>query len=269
MVGLQIRPFSEVIKSERKKTFKSSKQFFDSMHPNCSYNHYCLIERGKLPDIKLAIEIIKLLQINLKFGIDAWLTSFLPTEESKSLYINSSNLISNIKGDGPSALKSVLVINRFQANFILDHPLSYDVMCYLNTHNGAENTLKKISTALNLPPEKTSFLLENMTDICILDKEDNIFKIRDHFVIPRENKLDDLQHLIFQKSYDNYFESSDPNKIRLTLFCNLTKSQAEMVSEKMRDLRNWIWELEKKSEKECSKPYFMGMFNAEKIYTTN
>jgi len=263
--------FGKLIKSERLKKFRSSRLFYEKNQLSCTYQHYCRVEKGKLPEINLAIELLKSLSIDLKIGLDTWLTCFMPTEETRSLYVSTNDMMPNLVGDGPSALKSVLVVNRFQANFILDNPLSYDIMCYLNTHLADKNTEENIISALSLSESEASKLLAEMYEICILDKEGPYYTMRDHFVIPRENKLDELQHLIFQKSYDNYFDSKDPEKMRLTLFCNLSKNQARMISDKMRQLRNWIWEMEKSPQNgdEDVYPYFLGMFNAQKTYFDN
>ena len=44
-----------------------------------------------------------------------------------------------------------------------------------------------------------------------------------------------------------------------------------MISDKMRQLRNWIWEMEKSPQNgdEDVYPYFLGMFNAQKTYFDN
>ncbi len=118
---MEIREFCQLIRKERRKKFKTAREFYRINSISCTYAYYSKVENGVVPEITIAIEIISKLKINIRKALHAWVRDQMPNKELKSLFseLDDSPTLSSEQ----KSIDRSLVINRMQGRLLSQQPI--------------------------------------------------------------------------------------------------------------------------------------------------
>lgn len=265
--------FSSQIHSARLKNYRSAKAFWTAKQPSCSYAQYSLIERGTdLPLAPLAAQIAKCLEIDLRDAMYAWAADSMPSDDLKDLFKRTDDApqpdASEIKALAPAS--PPLVINRMQANLLVEKRHLHDILSYMATYycHHERFTTSEIAQVFAFSKTEASAALNTLYDYGLIDCiGNNEYSCKMHITIPHEADLEQLQYQVFRRAIETFEEAAAEGKkpLRATLTRLLTPEQYAAVEHRFRILRNWVWSLPELATDEA-KPHTIGLFGAERRF---
>ena len=272
------RRFAAIIRSARAEEFPSAKAFWNARRPGCSYYQYSLIEKGTdLPSAALAAEIIKLLCLDLKTVMVAWVKDLMPTNDLRNLFSDPDDdpLIDPLEVKAlisADANEAPLVINRMQAKLLIEKPRLHEMLSYMYTYACSRTVFSTtdIAEAVGISERDAREYLEELYGQGLVDLAGaGGFSCKRHFTIPAEPDLEPLQRQVFRRAVENFEEAmtadSETRPIRATLTRLFTPDQHAAVGQRLRALRNWVWSLPEISTPDA-KAHTIGIFGAERRF---
>lgn len=266
--------YSEIIEQARRKQYKSSKAFWREKSPGCSYAQYILIEKGKdLPLPKLAAQIARLLDLPIKKAMFNWAYDYMPEQDLKDIFMDLND---DYVLPDPSEVKVLatnsppLVINRMQAQALVNTPILLELLLFLNLASESDQTFSPqvLSAHFKKPLKDMNALLNELYNYGFIEKKSNgDFYTKLNIAIPKEPDLEDLQRLIFQKSIAMLDDVQNKNAriFRATLTRSFTEEQVDLIEQRFKSLRNWAWCLPVK--KDLSSHFTIGIFGAPRRFS--
>ena len=223
--------FAKFVSEERQKKFKSARQFFEQAGIDCSYFYYKKVENGHVPEIKIAMAILKALNANTRKGLYAWVRDHMPDSQSKAMFVE-------IGGDQHRSAKQTspdqsLVINRMQKKLIESDPVYWEIVTYVSTYNSFfMPDEKKIAAVLKLPIAEARRYLQELYDHGMIEKNaKGEYFTKEWIFIPYEEEFVSTRDFNFKNAVKKFLKANDKKKFRTTITRLLTDEQrAELES---------------------------------------
>jgi len=258
--------FSDLIKQARQKRYDSAKDFFRQAKLPCSYFYYSKIENGTIPDVNLAITILKALGINLRKGLYAWARGQMPDQETRAFFTELDDK-PRLSTEQRSVDRS-LVINRMQAQLMEANPIYWEILVFFSSHFAHSQIKEKdISSKFHMPLSKLRQVMKELYDYGLLDRDnDGNYRSKEWVYIPYEKDFDRLRDVNFKRALEQ-FQKQDPKKrFRTTITRLLTKAQQKEVEAKVAALTHAIVDMPDETPPPEAEPYTVGLFAAPRIF---
>lgn len=252
--------FTEMVRKTRIKNYETAKDFHKKSKLSCSYFYYSKVESGTVPDIKLAIEILRGLKINLKTGLYAWARGQMPDKETKGFF----SLIEDeaLSGEQDS-MERALVVNRRQAKLLESDPIYWELLLFISSRfRSSQLPENEIAKCFNLSTQKITQLMKDLYDEGLLDKKDSKFCLSKEWAfIPYEEEFNHLRDLNFKRAVSQFWKQPPQERFRTTITKPLTPAQRREVEAMVMSFINAIVDIEEVPQPK-STPITVGVFSS-------
>lgn len=251
--------FSALIKQAREKHHASAREFHRVAKLPCSYYYYSTLENGTLPNIDLALVILKALKINLRKGLYAWVRSQMPDKETKA-YFTELDDQPPMSSEQMSQSRA-LIVNRMQSKLLQSNPVYWELLLHFSVHYGHISPLPKdLSKSFKMTETKILPLLNELYDYGLLDKDKKgTLKSKEWVYIPYEKDYEGLRDVNFRRALDQFMKQPVSARFRTTITRLLTKEQQMDVETKVVALTNAVVDMKDEAPPEAE-PYTIGVF---------
>ena len=249
--------YNELITYQRKKTYKTAKEFYNKKKPPCTYYYYSFIEKGRLPDVALAISLIKALGIDLRLGLFTYVQTLMPTTETKAIF---HNLYSPLKPK-PDQISSeeAITINRKHLEILENDPTYWELLLFLSTRKA---NINDIAGEFKQPVTKIKKSVKDLYDYGLLNKTENSeYYGYPWFFVPDSAEFKPLREKNFKRCVQQFFKQDLKNTYCATVTHQLTKEQLEIVKSLTISFINTIVDLPEEGASD-SVPYTVGVFSS-------
>jgi hypothetical protein len=216
--------FSEIIRKAREKRFKTAKDYFTQMQPDCTYSYYSEMERGDtVPRPALATQIIGQLGINEREGAFAWAYSSMPNEQFKQFFdLNPTP----VKTETFYNQDTTVFLNRRHVRKFECDITYYNVLAFINCMGmDGPVSVSAICSKFNLPRPRIIRTLSWLHEECLIDgnASEGYKTEKDRLFLPRTKEFQPFKHNLLRHFLEQHLESE---KIAL----NDTSAQQENQS---------------------------------------
>lgn len=238
--------FPALIKKEREKQYNSSKEFHARAGLNVTYFYYSQMEKDRLPELELAITILKALKINLRKGLYTWVRDQMPDKETRAFFTELGD--ETPRSSEQMSMGRSLVVNRMQAKFLKSDPIYWELVVFISAHHGIHNpNEKEIAARFGVTIPRATSLLEGLYEYGLIEKtNDGRYSSKEWVFIPYDAEYEDLRDTNFNRALDQ-FKKQQGKKFRTTITRFLTPAQQKEVEAKVLALTNSIVDMEDKN----------------------
>jgi len=255
--------YCELIRTARERAYATPRQFHQQKNLSCSYFYYTKVERGSVPELTLAIEIIKALGINQRRGLYAWVRSQMPDGETKALFADL--------GDAPArsteqtSVNRSMVVNRMQAKLIATDPVYWEILLFISCHHDIEIfTPEQIAKNFKMPPSDVRKMLHDLYEYGLLEKDENgQYVSREWIYIPYDPEFFPLREQNFKRGLEKFLELDPSQKYRTTITRLVTPEQDRQIQSYIDALTSWIIDLPDERPP-TAMPYTIGVFASKR-----
>jgi transcriptional regulator with XRE-family HTH domain len=260
--------FSELVRSEREKRFKSAKEFHREAGLDFTYGRYADIEAGKgpLPSSETALQIARALGLPLKKALSAWTRDQMPDAEAKSLFADET--------DGEAALvddthqPAGQPLSKVQAKLLDKEPLYFEILLFLATRDGMTAHVTDIARDLHVDPKRTHNLLTFLVDYGVIEgPNDGTYRLRARPSLALDAEYAPLRLELARSAFEKFTAAADDeSKFASTLTRPLTKAQILELRRKLAALCSWLNALPVARNPEEARPYTLGLFGSPRSF---
>lgn len=234
--------FQKILVKSRRQKFKTSKDFYVKHKFSFTYARYSSIERGEIPSIKIALEIIKNLNLDERHALNAWVRDKMPTEHTKNYFLDIDEETSlNLARSKENR------INRMQAQLIRENPIYFDILTYLSIYSKyREINIKRLSQLFKSDVEDMSIYLNNLYNYGLINKnEGGNYFLLEWIVIPDQEEYQDIRNANFHHAIQSHRKKG----VRKDTFQNtvtrlVSEEQRDQIKAKIKTFLNWLVGLE-------------------------
>ncbi len=256
--------FSELIRTKRTEKAASAKEFHRNAKLSCSYFYYSKVESGTVPELPLAIEILRALGVNLRKGLYAWVRSQMPDKETKAFFAELDDE-TPLSAEQHSTSRAI-VVNRMQAKLLESDPIYWEILVFFSTyHTFGIPEDKAIAKCFGVAPTKFRKHLETLYDHGLLDKQNGKYISKEWFFIPYEQEFNSLRDVNFRRALDQFWHQSEDERFRTTITKPLTPAQWKEVEAKVVALTHSVVDMKEVTPPE-SAPYTIGVFASRRRF---
>ena len=200
--------FSEIIREAREKRFKTAKEFFNLMQPDCTYSYYSEMERGDtIPRPALATQIIGQLGINEREGAFAWAYSSMPNQQFKQFFdLNPAP----VKTETFYNQDTTVFLNRRHVRKFETDITYYNVLTFINCLGmDGPVSVAAICEKFSLPRPKIIRILTWLHEECLIDGSVAAgYKTeKDRLFLPRTKEFQPFKHNLLRHFLEQHFKS--------------------------------------------------------------
>ncbi len=258
--------FSELIKQEREKKYNSAREFHKKSGLKCSYFYYSKIESGSVPDIDLALEIIKALNIDLRKSVMLWARSQMPTAESKAIFSSIGN--SYLSNDQSFNMNTTIGINRLQAALLKTNSIYWELLAFIGCNKKIGfPTISQLSYNFNISEHELQKYIVDLYEHSLIDKnKEGKYISKDWFFLPYENEYNEIRDDNFYRAVAQLKLQNITKKYRNTLTRTLSNKQLTEVNSLMDNILNQIVSMPDESSSKNIEIYTIGLFLSERLF---
>lgn len=255
--------FAGFLRSKREAKYRSAREFCARVKVQVSYPQYSRYEAGEqLPSLSQALTLADALGVDtLEMALE-WNLAQIEGSGQKAVREQIQGLLQTIRTGhlpAPSTstaassipLDDVIVFNRSHRDLFLKDPAYRDVFTFVNAFGAFEKiTFEQIAKALDLPLKKISALVEHLTALGVVLREDGAVRAAkrnlyfpddtDFFELRQRNIRHDLDKILGRITHADLFEK---RAMRTLLTRELTASQAGWVMGQLESLLGNIMDL--------------------------
>ncbi len=232
-----------IIRDARGRSYRTAKEFWSGheVQLSVSYPHYAAVEAGKkFPDIRLALQVGKLLKMDLKLVCHVWARDQMPDAKTQAFFepipgVEVKGIPSSIKYD----LDNFYIFNETQLPGLTQIEGCWDVlMLIMGFSESTPPTEADIAKAFNVPLEGVRKAVEWLRNENIVVSEDGKLRTRKKFFhLPNTPEFKALRDSNFRRNGELLLSGITPEQLgaktayRTTYMRRITEKQAVEVSE--------------------------------------
>lgn len=258
--------FGTLVHRERAKQYPTAKEFYVKNSISCTYAYYSRIEKGILPEIEVALEILSKLKVHLRTGLTAWVRDQMPNSATKALFTDPSDEVA-YTGKTPTVNRALL-INRMQAKLLKENPVFWEILLYVVAYFGRKDiTVADIAKTFDMKVLDAKRLVDELFEYGLLDSGDNkVFRTKEWLVIPYEEEFQALRDVNFKRAFEKFVQSSTKIKFRTTITKLMNPSDLEIIEAKVVALTNSLIALPEPGDLKEAVPYTVGVFASPRTF---
>jgi hypothetical protein len=248
-----------LIKKERQKKYPSPSNFYKKNKLSCSYYHYTKIENGTNPDIKLAVEILRALEIPIKKGIYALIRSEMPDKESRALFSDPEKSEFKSYGDKVSFDESIIV-NHSQVKLLNSNPFYLEILLFMSCNMKKQFSTEEISDIFKITFNESHHLLKNLVIAGLVCEDNELFSTKNWIYTPDDKDFRDLKDNTIKRALEKHLSQCHNIKWQKTLTINASDEVKKTIEDMLENLSKSIVGL----SEDCpeSKPMTVGLFSS-------
>lgn len=262
--------FAKLISEKRKQKYKSARDFYEKNSISCTYFYYSKIEKGTLPDIQLSVELLTLLELNIKQGLLAWLRDQLQTPAQKALFLDTSIEKKEINSNStePQTIENFTVINRMQAKLLATNPVYWELALYIVSHYQMRQIkIPELEKIFQSSREEIISKLNDLYEWGVIDRKDEENYFTKKFIkIPHDSEFMDLRDKNFQRAYEQFKQIESKNKFRTTLTRLLHPKDIPIIQTRLQSAMNDFIDYKSMADEKNLVPFTMGIFSSERKF---
>lgn len=255
--------FTDLVRTTREKQHSSPRRFHQAADLPCSYFYYTKVEKGAVPELPLAMAIIKALGINLRRGLYAWTRAQMPDDETRALFADIGD--ATTRSAEQTSFSRSLVVNRMQARLLATNPVFWEILVFISCHfEAAAFTGEQLAQRFKMDGKEMLSLLAELYEYGLLERDSSgRFFSKEWFYIPYEREFHPLRELNFRRSLEKFLSQSEEHKYRTTITRLVTPEQERQIHSYIDALSAWIIDLPDEHPPSAV-PYTMGVFASQR-----
>lgn len=218
--------FSDLVRREREKQYKTPTDFHRKAELPCSVVAYMGIEKGtSLPKIDLALEIVRKLGMSERLALLAWARSQMPDVSAKSVFTEAAEAPGADFGDFARGRGALL--SNAQVKLISGEPLYTEILLYLSSRLdiGGANA-REIAKTLSVDARRMTNLLSFLLDYGLVEKDaDEIYRVTGHLNLPDTAEARPIKDALFATAAKKFLASDAKDVVRSTVTRRLSREQ--------------------------------------------
>lgn len=220
--------FCQMIRDERQKKYSSSKEFYESARLSCSYYHYTKIEAGTVPDIKLAVEVLRSLKIPIRKGMYCYLQTEMPDKASKAIFIDPGE--DNFPGLSQTlTIQKSIVLNPSQIEMLKSNPVYLELTLFLACHAQKRFNQKELANHFKLSVEEIQPLLSGLLNHGLIHKKNDEYSTKDWIYTPEDEAFIPLKEATIKRALDKYCKQPNQDKWQKTVTKLVSPEQKQTI----------------------------------------
>lgn len=222
--------FSELVRREREKQYKTPTDFHRKAELPCSVVAYMGIEKGtSLPKIDLALEIIRKLGMSERLALLAWARSQMPDVSSRSVFTEAAETPSGDYGD--FARSSGAHLSNAQIKLISGEPLYTEILLYLSSRiNSGGTSARELAKILSVDVRRMTNLLSFLLDYGLVEKDaEENYRVTNHLNLPDTPEAREVKDALFASAAKKFLASGDKDAVRSAITRRLSREQVADV----------------------------------------
>jgi hypothetical protein len=255
--------FSEFIKRERQKQFETPAEFYRKGNLSCSYYHYTKIENGNTPDIPLAVEILRALNVPIKKGIYSLIRTKLPDKESRALFNDPEE--SDFKGYSDTVtFDRAFIVNPSQVELLCSNPLYLELALFMSCNLEKCFSSEEIASVFKIQNSEAVEFLLKLKEIGLIYGDGNRYWTKNWIYTPDDNVFVQLKDSTLKRALDKYLNQPADSRWQKTLTVNVTPIQKKAIEDMLENLSFSIVGISDTSNE--SKTLTVGLFSSWRTF---
>jgi len=250
--------FSEIIKNRRRELYPTAKAFCTDCSLPFTYYYYSKIESGFVPTASNALELIKLLDVDMKSTMLAWLRAQIDDPAISAIFGISND---TFRSFGEIEQEEIQIINRMQAKLLRKNSVYWELVTFLNCHSGEVVSIEEISISFDISRDVVKKKLSELYDFGLVDADESGgYRIKKWSMLPDEEEYNELRKIFFVNCFEkSYFRPNDLNFGPSLITKSISNDQQRLIRSKIKTLNEFIVDLPD-SPAECEEIFSIGIF---------